>query len=538
MNVPALFCVDSYKLGHANQYPEGTEYVYSNFTPRSVQHFCVPDDFANETIIAYGMYAAVVEIERIFDETFFSQPLDYVLEDIQCMYSRFTGESRVDTKRYAELHEYGRLPVTIKALPEGTHVVPQTPVLTIVNTQPRFFWVTNFLEVWLSNTIWKPMTSATIAWNYRQILEHYAKVTGAPPDFVDYQGHDFSLRGMSGMEDGARTGVGHLLSFSGSDNVAATWYAEDIYVSDIISGSVPATEHSVMSCGTKADEINTIRRIITEVYPSGIVSIVSDTWNFWDVITAFARKLKPEILSRDGKVVFRPDSGDPVDILCGSATLYNSALGDTIDYMPAGIYRDVATGEYWQIRDSGSGTGDFYHINQIFNPTAEMKGAVECLWDFFGGTTTDKGYKVLDSHVGLIYGDSITMQRAQDILAKLALKGFASNNVVLGIGSFTYQYVTRDTLGSAMKATQATIDGKGHQLTKDPITDHKKKSATGFIRVEEENGRCVTYDKQPSDVGGLLEPILEDGNFTELPPEFAAIKARVNAEDKKLVPSG
>ena len=210
----------------------------------------------------------------------------------------------------------------------------------------------------------------------------------------------------------------------------------------MIGGSVPATEHSVMCMGTKDNEIGTFERLITELYPTGIVSIVSDTWDFWQVITEYLPQLKSRIVARDGKVVIRPDSGDPVKIIVGD--------------------KDAVPG------------------------SPEYKGAIECMWEVFGGTVTEKGYKLLDSHIGLIYGDSITLQRQEAILGGLKEKGFASFNVVLGIGSFTYEYVTRDTYGFAMKATYGEVNGEPRNIFKDPKTDDGtkkiRKRLTGSLR--------------------------------------------------------
>lgn len=200
-----------------------------------------------------------------------------------------------------------------------------------------------------------------------------------------------------------------------------------------------------------------IERLVTNVHPTGIVSLVSDTFDLWKVLTVALPKLKDKIMARDGgpesldKVVIRPDSGDPVDILCGTY------VADSI--IPA------------------------------YKP--EQKGVVELLWEIFGGTVNEQGYKVLDPHIGAIYGDSITPERCTQICERLKAKGFASTNVVFGIGSYTYQYLTRDSLGFAMKATSVTINGKEQAIFKDPITDDgTKKSAKGRVVVleDEENG--------------------------------------------------
>lgn len=379
----------------------------------------------------------------------------------------------VDVSAMASLHDLGYLLILIKALPEGSRVGIRVPMFTIRNTRPEFYWLTNYLETQLSAEIWKMITSATTAYEYKRLLTRYAKLTGAPLEFVPWQGHDFSMRGMSGIHDATMSGAAHLTSFTGTDTISAIDYLEDYYgATGLVGGSVPATEHSVMCMGSEQDELDTFRRLITGVYPSGIVSIVSDTWDFWQVLTEYTVRLKKEIMSRDGRVVFRPDSGDPVKIICG---------------------------------DPEAETG-----------SPAYRGAVQCLYDVFGGAITDKGYKVLDSHVGLIYGDSITLDRASRILELLAEKGFASNNIVFGIGSYTYQRVTRDTFGSAIKATAGIVNGEFRELFKDPKTDDGvKKSARGYVRVEYENGRFILLDRQTEEEerAGLLEPVFEDGEL-------------------------
>lgn len=310
-------------------------------------------------------------------------------------------------------------------------------------------------------------------------------------------GHDFSARGMSGIGDGASSGAGHLLSFLGTDSIAAIDYLEEYYpdaVPGMIGGSVPATEHSVMCMGGEDDEIGTFRRLVTELYPSGVVSIVSDTWDFWRVVTEYAAALKPEIMARKpdalglARVVFRLDSGDPVLILAG---------------------------------DPAAEPG-----------TPAHKGAVQCLWDTFGGTETAKGFRQLDLHVGLIYGDSITLDRAGRILAALETKGFASTNVVFEIGSYTYQHVTRDSFGTAIKATFGVVDGVDRVLFKAPKTDTgMKNSARGLLRIEREGGGYVLHELQTraQETGGLLQPVFRDGEVVRM-EGLAAIRARLAAE--------
>lgn len=533
MNIlPALARIDSYKLGHMAQYPNGTEFVYSNFTPRSIKHFEVPKGFENNEIVAFGMYAAVQELHEVFHTTFFERPLDEVKAEFEELIRPFTGPSGFDVSKIEELWRYGKLPLCIKSLPEGSIITPQIPVMTLENEDPRFYWLTNFIETWLSAAMWKPMTSATIAYAYRRILEHYAELTSAPMEFVDWQAHDFSSRGMSGMEDAARTGMGHMVFFKGSDNISAVWNVGKIYdtTDEFLAGSVPATEHSVMCMGSKEDEIDTFSRLITEVYPKGIVSIVSDTWDFWKVITQYARALQVEIMEREpdelgmAKTVFRPDSGMPEDIICGTAIPFNPSKGEYLWDTKPGVYLDTLTNDYYELTEDGG-------ISQLHDPLPSMKGAVMCLWEIFGGMLTDKGYKMLDPHVGLIYGDSITLERANEILSRLEKMGFASSNVILGVGSYTYQYVTRDTLGTAMKATHGVVSSKSVHLFKDPITDHGKKSATGLLCVERINGKYTLRDKVSyfDETGGELKTIYSQGKISPK-PNFGQIRARANGK--------
>lgn len=541
ISVPASIALDAYKLGHADQYPEGTEYVYSNMTPRSLKHFHVPETFKNNKIVAFGMWNAVHEIVDGFD-IFFQQDWEYYIKPNFIKYTKdFAQPTEKALARLKALHTLGYLPLEFKALDEGSIIEPQIPVLTVINTHPDFFWLTNRIETWLSTVLWKPMTAATIAFNYRLVLEHYANKTRTDLDFVDFQAHDFSPRGMSGLEDAARTGMGHLTSFKGSDNVPSAWYIDQVYdcEGELVGASVPATEHAVMCAGGKEDEIETIRRLIEDIYPSGIASIVSDSWDFWRVITDFALQLKGKILARDGKTVFRPDSclTTPADILCGTAIPLCPERGEYLWEQEAGKTY-VTQGKYYRLTGVHYDIGAFNpetSIEEITDPTPEMKGAVQCLWEIFGGTTTSTGHKLLDQHVGLIYGDSITMELADEILDRLEKKGFASGNVVLGIGSFTYQYVTRDTLGTAIKATLAVVNGEERELFKDPKTDPGKKSARGWLMVEQTDDGYVLHDHVTKGFAesGALKTIFKNGQWTQPTPKLSDIRAKILEEVRK-----
>jgi len=469
-----LLLTDGYKTSHNKQYPKGTTLVYSNFTPRSNKY--APKG-CNEVVV-FGPQMVMMQLHETFQKEFFSKPKDEVCGEMKQELSMYLGGD-YDVSHFEALHDLGYLPINVKSLPEGTKVPIRVPVLTIYNTHPDFYWVTNYLETILSNLLWKPMTSATIANQYRKVLTKWQEKTDKEKSwFIDWQGHDFSMRGMDSVEAVVSSGLGHLTSFMGTDSLPTIWGARKYYGAEgSFCGSVPATEHSVMCAGGKEDEIETFRRLL-ETYPTGILSVVSDTWDLWKVCTEHVVTLKEEILARDGKLVIRPDSGDPVHILCGYSGIYNDEYVDPT--------------------------------------TPEGKGVIELLWDVFGGETNEQGYKVLDPHIGAIYGDSITIDRADEICSRLEAKGFASTNVVLGIGSFTYQYNTRDTFGFAMKATYVEVEGEGREIFKDPITDDgTKKSATGLLSVASNSEGLYLVDKcsWPGENVGLLQTIYKDGEF-------------------------
>lgn len=515
MKINPINQIDFYKTGHRQQYPAGTNLVYSNFTPRSSRLAKTLPKYFDDKVVFFGLQGFIKWfLMDTWNSEFFNKPKDVVVAAYKRRMDTSLGPDSVPVDHIEALHDLGYLPIRIKAIREGSKMNMKIPVLTIENTLPEFFWLTNYLETVISAELWKPCTNATIAHNYKAILSHWANITGAPSDFVQFQGHDFSFRGMSGMCDAASSGAAHLLSFVGTDTIPAIDYLENYYNAnaekELIGTSVPASEHSVMSMGSKEGELETFRRMITETYPSGIVSIVSDTYDFWKVITEYTQVLKQEILNRKpnalglAKTVFRPDSGNPVDILCGFPT-------------------QVIDGRLYKVHPLGTLDSD---------PTTELeaKGAVECLWDVFGGTINEKGYKVLHERVGLIYGDSITPERAETILKKLEAKGFASNNIVFGIGSYTYQFSTRDSFGFAMKATYGEINGVPQEIFKDPVTDKgDKKSAKGLLSVHRWENDYFMKESVPrhQEALSLLEEVFVDGKLVR-DQSLAEIRERLN----------
>jgi nicotinamide phosphoribosyltransferase len=246
--VNPFLLADVYKVGHVFQYPQGTQFVYSNMTPRESRLHGI------DSMVVFGVQHFVQKyLIDYFNHNFFWQPKDKVLSEYARTVHNILGAHLPTYEHIAELYDLGYLPLHIKALPEGSIVPLRVPFLTIVNTNPDFYWLTNFVETIMSTMLWQACTSATIAHEYRLLLNHYAKLTGVDPSFVGWQGHDFSFRGMSSLESAELSGMGHLLSFTGTDTIPAIVALENYYNADsdkeLIGGSVPATEHSIQCAG-------------------------------------------------------------------------------------------------------------------------------------------------------------------------------------------------------------------------------------------------------------------------------------------------
>ena len=492
MNILPVLLADFYKISHKKLYATESAIIYATWTPRKSRM-----ERVNE-VVTFGLQGFIKKyLIDYFNENFFSKDIEEIKREYVRILSNTIGGD-VETQHIEDLHKLGYLPIQIDSVAEGTLVPVRCPMFTIQNTLPEFYWVTNFLETLMSAEIWKPMTSATIALQYRKILDKWAEKTCDNNAHVDFQGHDFSMRGMSSVECSLTSGAGHLTSFKGTDTIPAICYLEKYYNANVekemVGTSIPATEHSIMclnSYGKENDEYDAFKRIITEVHPSGFVSIVSDTWNLWEVLVTTLPRLKSEIMNRDGRLVVRPDSGDPVDIICGLNTKHNHYYLDSMKQ------------------------------NNIQYAEHQFKGVIELLWDTFGGSINEKGYRVLDPHVGCIYGDAITLERAEQICQRLESKGFASSNIVLGIGSYTYNMNTRDTFGFALKTTYARQDGKDMMLFKDPFTDDGvKKSQKGMVSVFRDNKGLLQYkdgltwqDKQLNTKEELLQCVFKDGQL-------------------------
>jgi nicotinamide phosphoribosyltransferase len=491
--IAPLFETDAYKQSHIKLAIAGTTKSYSNFTNRSTMIEGV------DHVVNFGLQAYIEEYVVDAFAPFFAADEDEVCRLYEERVKGYLGVAEVDTTHIRNLHRIGYLPLEFKQVAEGTMVPLKVPSFTIENTHPDFAWLTNYIETSISASIWHPSSVATLAAYQRNQLNKWADATGSDRAGVAFQWHDFSFRGMQSLDAAAASGAGHLTSFTGSDSLGAIEFIENNYPGDngLILASIPATEHAVMSSGTAYEsEEATYKRILTEGYPDGLVSIVSDTYSIWNVVEpgGILDNLRDIVLGRDGKLVVRPDSGNPVDIVCGTT------------------------------REFGEGVA------------SDEVGVIELLWRVFGGTVNDKGFKVLDSHLGVIYGDGITPARAEAMFERLAAKGFASENLVLGVGSYFYTQ-TRDSVGgSAIKMTQITVDGKDINILKDPITAKGKKSATGRLAVfKNEDGELYLVEKATpeQEAASELKTVWKDGQWVRR-QSFADVRATLKADTDRM----
>jgi len=471
--------VDAYKLGHYFMQPSGVKTVYSTWTARSNKYH---DDCKN-TVVFGQQYFINRYLVDFFNKEFFSGDIDRIRKDFEYKVSNTFNTQYCDFGRFQALYDLGYLPIAIYGVPEGTLLDIRVPDHVIFNTHPDFAWLPQYLEdIWSCHN-WLPSTSATTSYYRRKDMEQWFDKTSDNSWKIRSLCGDFSMRGMTSEDAAYISTAGHLLSFDRTATTDGNGLLQQYYYASLCEAppglGTPSLEHSVVcqgvayfkdlmaQCALNDKQLELLSRtnhtwdinlkaemlflhqLITKIQPNGVLSYVSDTYDFWGVITKILPALKPEILARDGKLVIRPDSGDPVRICSGTDNP-----------------RDV---EYLQ------------------------KGAVWALGQIFGTTINSKGYHILDSHIGLIYGDAITANRAKEIAARLHLRTYSIENINFGIGAYTFQYVTRDTRGYAIKATCCEIEDIGElPLYKDPKTDDgTKKSPRGAIVVRRKHCDCT-----------------------------------------------
>lgn len=483
MNINPLLLIDFYKSTHHEQYPKGLTKMVSYFTPRMSRLN------GQDKLIMFGLQAFIKEyLIEGFQRYFFDRPKDEVLNEYSRILDNTLGNGAYDLNKIGDLYDLGYLPLEIRAIPEGEHVDIKVPMIEISNTHPDFVWLVNTIETMMSCTLWHTMVSANVGYMYRNIVNKYYDIS--VDDYVPRARAlgDFSMRGQESVESAIKSSAAFCLSFLNTATVPAIPWLECYYNCDCTKEKVAfgaiSTEHSVMcsNYATDGDEIFFIRRLLTEIYPDQSFSMVSDSYDYWNLVDNILPQLKKEICEHRGTLSIRGDSGDPVKIVTET---------------------------------------------------------VEHLWNIFGGTVNTKGYKVLHPYIKAIYGDSITPQRCEEIFKILVEKGFACSNVSLGVGSFSMQCLeetalyngdpinrlnpyTRDTYGIAIKATYAEdADGKPIMIFKNPKTDTGKfkKSQRGCCRViKTDNGYTyedgLTFAEHNTDDNCLI-PVFRDGKIVK-----------------------
>lgn len=540
-NFNPLLLIDFYKATHKEQYPHGLTRMVSYYTPRMSRLKDV------DKVTLFGLQAFIKEyLIEGFNNNFFNRPIEEVVAEYTRILNYTMGEGSYDATKIIKLHELGYLPLQISALPEGTRSNIGVPQIEITNTHPDFVWLVNTIETMLSCTMWHTQVSAEVGYRYRKIVDKYVDMTCENIDPRNVLG-DFSMRGQQSVESATKSSAGWLLSFNNTATVPAIMWLEKNYncdvTKDIVGRGAISTEHSVMcsNFSVDGDEITQVKRLLTEIYPKHSFSMVSDSYDYWNMVTNIIPQCKGEIMAHEGYIGIRGDSGDPIEVIAGCEYIeinniedFDWFMNDTSDwvgemfYYPKSDFKVIVkyNNEYYRAditcnwtNERGAWTDNKYYyvdgydvyIEDNYTPTAEDMGTVWALWQNFGGTVNSKGYKVLDPHIKAIYGDSITPYRCEEIYHRLAAKGFAINNVTLGVGSFSmmclenydieenefiYSPYTRDTFGIAVKATYAEdANGNPIMIYKQPKGCSWKKSQKGCCVVtHDENGNYFCDD--------------------------------------------
>lgn len=408
-----LLNTDSYKCSQFNQYPPGTEYIYSYIESRG-------GDW--DSTVFFGL--------QVFLKEYLVKPI--TMEDINEAEAIITAHGE---PFYREGWEYildryqGKLPVLIKAAPEGAIIPIKNVLVTIENTDPKCWWLTSYLETAILRAVWYPTTVATNSYESKKIILKYLNKTG-DPNSIDFKLHDFGFRGVSSFESAGLGGMAHLVNFMGTDTIASLLYARKYYDADIAGFSIPAMEHSTVTSWGKENEINAYRNMLNQyAKPGTLVAAVSDSYDIYNACKLWGTELKQEVIDSGAIIVIRPDSGEPAEVV---------------------------------VR------------------------CLKILEKYFGTVTNSKGYKVLNN-VRIIQGDGIDHISINRILYCMELADYSADNVNFGQGGALLQMVNRDTMKWAMKCSAAKINGEWVSVYKNPITDNNKQSKKGRVTLFRNN---------------------------------------------------
>jgi len=412
-----LLLTDSYKVSHWRQYPPNTQTIYSYLESRGGKW--------SDTVFFGLQYILKEYLHHPYNPLFTKGNIDYAAQRME----QHLGPGLFNKEGWEYIYDKhdGRLPVSIWAIPEGTPVPTGHPLVVICNTDPKCYWLTNYLETLLMQ-LWYPCTVATQSREMKHLITKYLMKTQGNADSIDFKLHDFGFRGVSSCESAGLGGMAHLINFKGTDTMAAIEYASYYYGADMAGFSIPASEHSTITSWGREDEILAYKNML-EAYPTGIVACVSDSFNIFEACRMWGRyPLRDMILERDGTLVIRPDSGDPIQVLV---------------------------------------TGN--------------ENVMDILWGEFGGTISDKGYKLLNNKIRVIQGDGVNIESIDAILYAMQQRGYSAENIAFGSGGALLQQLNRDTQKMAFKCSAIERDGRWQEVFKDPITDHGKQSKRGLV---------------------------------------------------------
>ena len=551
-----LLLIDFYKACHAEQYPAGMTKIYSPGTPRLSRL----KDVEEVTYIG-GQAFSKEYLIKAFNDCFFSLPEEEVINQYKrIMINTLTkDESRADKIR--DLHRLGYLPIALYTIPEGMATAIGVPQSCFVNTHPDFAWLTNTLETLYSCYIWHIQIAAEVGKRYRKIVDKYVEQTCDPDVRAARMLGDFSMRGQHCDESAMKASAAWLCSFLNTATVPAIMWLEDYYNCNIENEEVGygalSFEHSTVTSNyaIDGDEETNLKRALTEIYPNDNFSYLTDSYDHDNFLMNVVPACKNEILAHNGTILFRGDSGDPVEIIAGKEIHWigdeenfdedwvnDWAYDNDIDY--EGIHYFNANGKFYAahigpeyIKERGGYSDSNYYFLDGYDiaieevePSLELLGMVWWLDKTFGSTVNSKGYKVLNPHVKAIYGDSMTPSRVEEAYSRLAAQGYAINNVVFGVGSFSFMCLedatgrmnpyTRDTFGYAIKATYGEdANGNPVMIYKQPKALSWKKSPKGCIIVAPDGQSYTdghTFEEAHGEgVENLLELVFKDGKMVK-----------------------
>ena len=446
-SIKAVSVADGYKYSQAYQYPEGTDLIYSYGEARG-------GPYDQMRVFGTELYVLRVLLTKITREDV-NKAQEYV-EAFGMVFNRKLWMKIVNRHK-------GMIPVTFYAVPDGTVMPVKMPVYAI-EAKGEFHSIASFLESGALGSIWYPSTVATISWRIRNVIREFYDITGGVQEMIPFTLNDFGLRGAGCPEQAAIGGMAHLLSFEGTDNIPAFIAACEMFDAKLVPSGVCASEHSTMTFLGREGEFDRFEMMIDTFAHKGILAVVSDGYDYYNAVTEFwcSPRIVAKVKASGAKVVIRPDSGNPVDVVM------------------------------WTLGK---------------------------LADAYGYTVNDAGYWQIDASIGLIYGDGINEISIREILSAMEKDGWAASNIVFGMGGALLQAVNRDTMKWAQKTSYGSINGVGFGVSKDPITDPGKKSKTGRVTTMKlADGNFAVGDKNdiPEGAVDIMRPIYDNGILNNL----------------------